>query len=155
MLGMDTSNLPIIAIGHLTWGEGKLNCKRVIVLSMSMLLAPGIGSAFEAANKTQIVEGQAGSFEVLAKDTNSSAASIWCGAGDYVISELEEPDDTPIILIRALGNSSTHAGKLSVDFTIEPTDDQLASTINISVAKDDVVGATMTAFAAKDQCASP
>ncbi|MEP1933376.1 MAG: hypothetical protein ABJH85_10970 [Paracoccaceae bacterium] len=122
---------------------------------MSLMFAPSIGSAFEAANKTQIVEGQAGAFEVLAKDTNSSAASIWCGAGDYVKSELDEPDDTPIILIRPLGDSPTHAGKLSADFTIEPTDDQLATSTNISVAKDDVVGATMTAFAAKDQCSAP
>jgi hypothetical protein len=121
------------------------------VLSAVVLIAPGIASAFEAANKTQIVEGQAGSFEVLA--TNSSAESLWCGAGDYVISELKEPDDTPILVIRALGDSPSHAGNLSVEFTIEPTDAQSATSVSTSVAKDDTVGATMTAFAAKEYCA--
>jgi len=118
------------------------------------MIEPGIGSAFEAANKTQIVEGQAGSFEVLATDADSSAESIWCGAGDYVISELKEPDDTPVLVIRPLGGSPTRAGKQSVEFTIEPTDAQSATSVSTSVAKDDTVGATMTAFAAKDQCSA-
>lgn len=124
-----------------------------IVLSAVVFIAPGIASAFEAVNKTEIVEGQAGSFEVLATDVDSSAEALWCGAGDYVISELNEPDDTPILVIRALGDSPSHAGKLSVEFTIEPTDAQSSTSVGTSDANDDTVGATMTAFAAKDYCA--
>ena len=125
-----------------------------ILLSAVVLIAPGIASAFEAANKTQIVEGQAGAFEVLGSDADSSAEALWCGAGDYVISELKEPDDTPILIIRARGDSPSHAGKVSVEFTIEPTDAQTSTSVTTSVAKDDTVGATMTAFAAMEYCAS-
>ena len=126
-----------------------------VVLSVAIMIVPGVGSALETANKMQIVEGKAGTFEVLANDAEASAAAFWCGAGDYVLSELEEPDDTPILVIRPLGDSPTQPGVLSVEFTIEPTDAQTATSASVSEAVDDTVGATMTAFAAKDQCPTP
>lgn len=126
-----------------------MTVKYMIALSVALTIAPIAGSAFEASNNTQVTETNAGGFTVSTGDKNTNAQSFWCGAGDFVLTAQEEPDDTPIYVLTPLAQSTDGT---SVVFTIQPADALTAKSVTSDDIRVDTIGYTMTAFAAKDTC---
>ncbi len=122
-------------------------------MAAALVAFPVSASAYEATNGTQVVEGLAGSFEVLAGSDSLDATSFWCGAGDYVILENLDPDDTLIYVLVPLGDSTSNPGVRSVVFTTQPTDSLKSEAVNDAEFEASIIGGNVTAFAAKDQCA--
>ncbi len=122
-------------------------------MAAGLVAFPVSASAYEATNGTQVVEGLAGSFEVLAGSDSLDATSFWCGAGDYVILENLDPDDTLIYVLVPLGDSTSNPGVRSVVFTTQPTDSLKSEAVNDAEFEASIIGGNVTAFAAKDQCA--
>lgn len=129
-----------------------MSVKHLIALSVALASAPIAGSAFEAVNKMQVKETDADGFEVSSGDKNTNATAFWCAAGDFVLTEQLEPDDTLIYVLTAIGDATSQSGDTNVIFTIQPTDDLTAKGVTTGDTRVDTVGYNMTAFAAKDIC---
>lgn len=124
----------------------------ILLVAAALGAVPLAGMAYQASNGTKVVEGEAGSFEVLPASGEADVTALWCGAGDFVITSNLEPDDTLIYVLVPLGNSPSQPGTQSVVFTTQPTDAVKKNAVADTELTADTVGENITAFAAKDLC---
>lgn len=113
------------------------------------LMVPGQIALAGYANNFKVYPIASNVFEVVVK-SGRAPGDYWCGAGDYVISQLSRPSSDRIYVWRGRGASVGEPGKTSVQFSLTPPQQGEVSSASNTV---DLVGNALSSAQAWAYCA--
>lgn len=112
------------------------------------LMVPGHMASAGYANNFKVYPIAANVFEVVVKN-GRAPGDYWCGAGDYVISQLSGSSSDRIFVWRGRGASAAEPGKTSVQFSLTPPQQGQVKSVSNTV---DLVGNALSSSQAQAYC---